>query len=107
MNLFVPHMIDNVFALNMFQAFKYGIEKLRAVYYANATTVDAIRRANINLISDAWNNDSILKAVVLHTRANTHHPDLRQHKNTFLFRLDNSLKHKRNLNVKIELNVPF
>lgn len=83
---YILFVIQRLFTINIFQEFKYAIERLRAAYYPNTTTLDEIRRANIDLISDSWNNDGILKATVLHARANTAHPDRKQHKNTFLFR---------------------
>lgn len=67
------------------------MEKLRAAYFTNTTTLDAIRSANIALLSDSWIADSVLHAAALQANANTKNPDKRQHKNTFLFRLGTSI----------------
>lgn len=67
------------------------MEKLRAAYYTNTTSVEAIKSANIALMSDLWIADSVLKAAVLQTEANTRSTNQSQHKNTFLFRLDRKI----------------
>lgn len=56
------------------------MEKLRLAYFSNATTTDAINRANLALMSDLEIADGILKAVALQANANN------GRKKTFLFR---------------------
>lgn len=64
-----------------FQEYRQALTKLREAYFSNATDIDAIRRANIALMSDLNFRDSILKTVIQQTISNRHHQ-----KNTFLFR---------------------
>lgn len=80
-----------IFTIYIFQVYKYALGKLREAYYLNVTTVDEIRSANIALVSDAYVSDSVLKACVLQANANTHGKDRRQHKKTFIFRLNQSM----------------
>lgn len=56
------------------------MEKLRLAYFSNATTADAINRANLALMSDLEITDGVLKAMALQANANS------GQKNTFLFR---------------------
>ena len=60
---------------------------MRATYYTNESNVEAIRNANIALMSDAWNSDSVLKATILQARANTNNLDKSKHKNYISFKL--------------------
>ena len=62
------------------------MEKLRLAYFSNTTTIDAIRRANIALMSDLMFSDGILKAAVLQANANNKNVDKNGAKNTFLYR---------------------
>lgn len=72
-----------------FQEYEQAVEKLRIAYFSNKTDIDAIKRANIALLSDANFGDSVIKAVVLQTIANNNNKNSAQNqsqKNTFLFR---------------------
>lgn len=64
------------------------VEKLKGVYFKNATNVNAIRSANIALLSDLYINDSVLKTIVLQANVNNKGKDKSQHRNTFLYRLN-------------------
>lgn len=77
---------EKIIQLSRFQEYKTIVEKLREAYFENATDVDAIRTANIVLMSDLYMIDSILKSVVLQANANSNGMNDSQHKNTFLYR---------------------
>lgn len=62
------------------------MEILRLAYFPDVTTIDAIRRGNIALMSDLSFSDGILKAAVLQADANNKNPDKTGAKNTFLYR---------------------
>ena len=71
------------------QEYEQALEKLRNEYYRNETneTNETIIAANVDLMSDLVFGDSVIKAVVLQTIANTN--GIRQNgqqKNTFLYR---------------------
>lgn len=80
-----------------FQEYATAVEKLRIAYFSDATTVDAIKLANIALMSDLTINDGMLKAAALQADANSKTTDQNRPKNTFLHRLD--VKFKLKLNV--------
>lgn len=84
----------NQFCSFNIQEYKYAVEKLRASYYLNTSSAEAIKSANIALMSDLTFNDSILKAVVLQTGVNTNSSNAKKNKNTFLFRYDENLGKK-------------
>lgn len=69
-----------------FQEFAKAMEKLRTAYFSDTTTVDAIRLANIALMSDLKFQDSILKAAALQGNANSKASDSNGPKNTFVYR---------------------
>lgn len=65
------------------------VETLRNTYYSRADSVDAIKHANIALMSDLSFDDSVIKAALLQGIANNNNSTARSdHKNTFLFRLE-------------------
>lgn len=76
--------------IDIFQEHKYAIQKLRAAYYSNATTIDAIKSANIDLMSDMTFSYGVLKGVISQAIVNSKS----ERKNTFLFRFDPMAKQK-------------
>lgn len=62
------------------------VETLRNTYYSRADSVDAIKHANIALMSDLSFDDSVIKAALLQGIANNNNSTAG--KNTFLFRLE-------------------
>lgn len=62
------------------------MKKLRASYFSNETSIQAIRNSNVALMSDLALTDSILKAVVVQTEVGFNSPESSQKKNIFLFR---------------------
>lgn len=78
-------MIENY--LNTFlksQEFRLIMDKLRTAYFSGTKDINLIRRENIAFMSDLNFVDSVLKTVVLQTKANNNQEN--QSKNTFLFR---------------------
>lgn len=71
----------------VFQEYAKAVEILWLAYFANLTSIAAIRRANFALESDAKITDGILKAAVLQADANNKNLDKTGAKNTFLYRL--------------------
>lgn len=66
------------------------VETLREVYYSDADNIDAIKSANIAVMSDLTFDDSIIKAVLLQAIANNNKSTAESEpKNTFLFRSEN------------------
>lgn len=61
--------------------------KLNHAYFANASNIDSIKRANIALMSELNIADSVLKTVILQTMSNCREYTDNQRKNTFFFRL--------------------
>lgn len=62
------------------------LKKLRDVYYKNISSIDAIQRNNIALLSDMKYIHGTAKAAILQANANTVESNPTQNKNTFLFR---------------------
>lgn len=62
------------------------MEKLRRAYFSDTSSIDAIRRGNLDYYSDLIIRDSVLKAVAYQADANNKSPDKSKHKNTFLIR---------------------
>lgn len=70
----------------MFQEYIEALKKLQGAYFSDTVSGDAMIRENINLMSDMYFGDSVLKAVTLQTKANNNDTDNSKHKNTLLFR---------------------
>lgn len=68
------------------QEFGKAREILAETYFSNATTIDAIRLANIAYVSDIEINDNMLRMVMLQANANNNSTDKSQHRNTFFVR---------------------
>lgn len=66
-----------------FQEYEEALRKLRKAYFSNVRTVDAIIRANNDLVSDSSMNYAVMKAIAHQSTANT---KATGRKNTFLFR---------------------
>lgn len=62
------------------QEYKRAIDILRRAYFSNTSTIDVIRRANIEFQSDLIMYENVLKAVMFQANAN------QRRKNTYLFR---------------------
>lgn len=74
------------FAQLLLQEYKEAMTKLRKAYFSNVTNVDAIKRANNDLLSDSTTTHQIIEAVVLQANANQKATNKVESKNTFLFR---------------------
>lgn len=68
------------------QAFAKAIEILRKSYFPNAADATETKRRNIALMTDLGFVDSILKATILQTIANTKNGG--KNRKTFLFRFE-------------------
>lgn len=69
-----------------FQEFEEALKKLRKAYFSNKPTVDAIKRTNSDLLSDARFNYATIRSAVLQANANHRGTTDTERKNTFLFR---------------------
>lgn len=66
------------------------MELLRRAYFANTSSIDAIRRGNIGLWSAEGIIYGLIKTAVLQTNANNRGIDPYKHKNTYLLRSERS-----------------
>lgn len=65
--------------------YEQALKMLRDAYFPGMIDADAIKRGNVDLISDLNFGYSVLKAVILQSSVNNNATELNQ-KNTFLFR---------------------
>lgn len=70
-----------------FQEYKQALNALKKSYSLNkTTTIDEIRRVNIDFTSDKVIRDNILSTVIYQANANNNSTDKTKHKNTFLLK---------------------
>lgn len=70
--------------------YEQATKQLRDVYFPDITNTDAVKRGNVDLISDLNFGYGVLKAAILQTSVNNN-GTASENKNTFLFRLSSSI----------------
>lgn len=69
-----------------FQKYAAALKKLRNAYFSNATNIEAIKRANADLLSDSMLNYDTIKSIEFQAKANQRAISENGRKNTFFFR---------------------
>lgn len=74
-----------IFSFN-FKEYNQVLALLRDDYFPKVNDTNAIKHANVQLMTDLYFNYKVLKTFLLQVKANNNHRDKNMHKNTFLFR---------------------
>lgn len=69
-----------------FKEYNQALVLLRDEYFPKNLDTNAIKHANVQLMTDLYFNYKVLKTFLLQVKANNNNRDKNMHKNTFLFR---------------------